>query len=180
MGFENKKNISTVFIVCGGCGAGKTTYSISLADRQHAVRFSIDPWMQTLFGPDQKELDFAWITERVERCSTQIWQIVEQLIKLGINVVLDFGFSKREERQYWRERILGLGAKFSIHFLDVPIEVRREQVHRRNQERDPALFAFEVTDSMFDFVEPFFQAPNDQELTNGLRITFYDEKELRP
>lgn len=177
MSFENEKNItvSTVFLVCGGCGAGKTTYSIALADRQHAIRFSIDPWMQTLFGPDQKELDFAWIIERVERCSTQIWQVVEQLIKHGINVVLDFGFGKREERQYCRKRVLELGAKFSLHFLDVPIEVRREQVHRRNQERDPALFAFEVTDSMFDFVEPFFEAPDDQELTDGLQITITEK-----
>lgn len=98
--------------------------------------------MQTLFAPDQKELDFTWITERTKRCEAQKWQIAEQLIQNGIDIVFDLGFGAREQRQYYRDRILAPGAKAFIHFLDVPTDMRREQVRRRNQERDPALYAF--------------------------------------
>lgn len=44
--------MSTVFLICGNTGAGKTTYSIALAEKQHAIRFSTDSWMQTLYGDD--------------------------------------------------------------------------------------------------------------------------------
>lgn len=169
---ENQKRTSMVFILCGGCGAGKTTYAIDLAARHQAIRFSIDPWMQTLFSPDQKGLDFAWTMERIERCRSQIWELVEQLIKQGIHVVLDLGFDKKDIRQQYRERIREWGANPSIHFLDVPTQIRRERVRRRNEERNPAHFSFEVTDAMFDFVEPLFEAPDEQELVDGLHIVY--------
>ena len=39
-------------MVCGGVGAGKTTYARKLADEIGGLRFSIDEWMTSLFGPD--------------------------------------------------------------------------------------------------------------------------------
>jgi len=44
--------MAKLILVCGSTGAGKTTYSISLAQKIEAVKFSIDPWMQTLFSKD--------------------------------------------------------------------------------------------------------------------------------
>jgi predicted kinase len=41
-----------LILVCGPTGAGKTTYAISLSEEAKAIRFSIDPWMQTLFASD--------------------------------------------------------------------------------------------------------------------------------
>jgi len=61
-----------VILVCGPVGAGKTTYSMALAKEKDAIRFSIDPWMQTLFTKDMKSLDYEWMLERVERCDQPI------------------------------------------------------------------------------------------------------------
>ncbi len=44
--------MSTVYMVCGNTAAGKSTYSAALAKKQHAITFSIDPWMQTLYRAD--------------------------------------------------------------------------------------------------------------------------------
>jgi predicted kinase len=168
MSYQNRK--STVFIVCGPCGAGKTSYSINLTERYGAIRFSLDSWMQTLFAPDLKELNFDWISERTKRCRKQIWQMAKQLIKQGINVVLDFGFGQRKIREFYRKHALALGADVSVHYLDIPENVRRERVHERNQKQEPEVFAFEVTDLMFDFIENSFEAPDDEELSNGIHV----------
>ncbi|MDR3544089.1 MAG: ATP-binding protein [Desulfosporosinus sp.] len=165
---------STVFIVCGPCGAGKTSYSINLNERYGAIRFSLDSWMQILFAPDLIELNFDWISERTKRCRKQIWQIVKQLIKQGINVVLDFGFGQQKIREFYRKRAMALGADVSIHYLDIPKNVRRQRVHERNQKREPEVFAFEVTDSMFDFMENSFEVPDEEELSNGIRVVSTD------
>lgn len=160
-----------VFLICGNTAAGKSTYAIKLAAEQNAIRFSLDPWMQTLFGADYDSHgnDFNWLIERTERCKTQIRQISEQLIRQGINIVLDLGFGDIASRQYYRDWAAAHGADVSLHFLDVPAEERRNRVRNRNREKGPT-FAFEVTDQMFDYIEAMFVPPSDEELINGLRI----------
>ncbi|HCC35665.1 MAG TPA: ATP-binding protein [Ruminococcaceae bacterium] len=164
---------ATVFLICGNTAAGKSTYSAKLAEETGGIRFSVDPWMQTLYGEDYdpKKNDFVWLIERTERCKTQMRQIAEQLISRGVDIVLDFGFGDRESRVYYREWAASHGARAVIHFLDVPAGERRKRVHRRNAEKG-GTFAFTVTDEMFDYVEAMFNPPSEEELAGGTRVLF--------
>ena len=60
--------MARLILVCGSTGVGKTTYSLSLSEEIEAIRFSIAPWMQTLFAKDMTSLDYTWMIERVNRC----------------------------------------------------------------------------------------------------------------
>lgn len=85
-----------VHLISGPVGAGKTSYSRKLASEHNAVVFSIDEWMQNLSGgdlPEQAEMakvDFAWFSERVDRCESQVWLVAKQLLSQGQSVILDF------------------------------------------------------------------------------------------
>ena len=157
-------------MVCGRTGAGKTTYSLSLAEDIRAVRFSIDPWMQTLFAKDMKSLDYAWMMERVQRCYEQIWQVSEQILALDGNVILDLGFTSKAQRAVFFERADKLGITAELHYLDAPKNIRKQRVEKRNLEKDPSLYAFEVTDMMFNFMEPRFEIPDQDELKYGCTV----------
>lgn len=161
-------------IVCGPTGAGKTSHSIALSDRTGAIRFSIDPWMQTLFAKDMTALDFAWMMERVERCQDQIWSVGEQILTRGGSVVLDLGFTTRAQRKVFVDRAASFGVPADIHYLDAPSEVRRRRVTKRNAEKDPLVYAFDVTDQMFAFMEPRFEIPDESELVDGELIRVGD------
>ncbi len=160
-----------LIMVCGATGAGKTTYSIALSKEIQAVRFSIDPWMQTLFAKDMKSLDYAWMLERVHRCYQQIWDVGAQILSLDGNVILDLGFTAKSQRDYFAERATAISVHSEVHYIDVPRDIRKQRVTKRNAEKDPDLYAFEVTDLMFNFMEPRFEAPDEIELTNGRRLT---------
>ena len=162
--------MARLILVCGPTGAGKTTYSLSLSKEIDAIRFSIDPWMQTLFAKDMTELDYTWMIERVNRCYEQIWQVGEQILAIDGNVVLDLGFTTKEQRDLFAERAKTMGVNAEVHYLEAPKDVRKQRVDKRNREKDPAVFAFEVTDMMFDFMEPRFEIPDKEELRNGCKI----------
>lgn len=162
--------MSRLILVCGPTGAGKTTYSISLSEETRAIRFSIDPWMQTLFASDMTSLDFDWMMERVNRCYKQIWDVSQQILKVDGNVVLDLGFTTKQQRGVFLNKGVDLGLNAEIHYLDAPLDIRKKRVVTRNQEKDPSVYAFEVTDVMFNFMEPRFEIPDKDELKHGLVV----------
>ena len=159
-----------VILVCGPIGVGKTTYSISLAKKLGAIRFSIDSWMQTLFAKDMRSLDYSWMIERVERCYQQIWQMSEQILVLGGVVVLDLGFTTNAQRSLFVGLADNIGTNSEIHYLSAPVDIRRARVKQRNIDKDPNLYSFEVTDFMFDFMEAKFEIPDESELHDGQEI----------
>jgi len=159
-----------LILVCGLTGAGKTTHSISIAEEVGAVRFSIDPWMQTLYAKDMTSLDYSWMIERVKRCYEQIWQVTAQILKLNGNVILDLGFTTQEQRTLFTEKAGELSINAEIHYLKAPKEIREERVKKRNREKDPSVYAFEVTSMMFNFMEPKFEIPTEVELKYGKTI----------
>ena len=162
--------MAKLILVCGPTGVGKTTYSLSLSKEIGAVRFSIDPWMQTLFAKDITSLDYSWMIERVIRCYEQIWQVSEQILAFDGNVVLDLGFTTKEQRDIFSDRAKELDINSEIHYLEAPKDTRKKRVEKRNAEKDPSVYSFEVTDVMFNFMEPKFEAPNQEELKNGCKI----------
>ncbi|MFC3121426.1 AAA family ATPase [Agaribacter flavus] len=173
---EVKKQVISkprLILVTGQVGAGKTSYSLAQAEQIQAVCFSIDSWMQTLFVPDTdiKNPNYDWMIERVYRCYDQIWQTASQILQTGGHVILDLGFTERAQRQQFIDKGLSIGVQAELHYLNVDTNIRKQQVAKRNTEKDPKLYAFEVTEQMFDFMETRFEVPSADELQHGKTIT---------
>ncbi len=134
------------------------------------MKFSIDPWMQTLFSKDIKSLDYSWMIERVYRCYEQIWEVSKQILVLHGNVILDLGFTTKAQREIFIIKAKELGVNSEVHYLDIPLDVRKQRVKQRNVSKDSELYSFEVTDMMFNFMEPKFEVPDTEELVNGCTI----------
>jgi len=100
------------------------------------VRFSIDEWMTALYWMDCPEKnDFAWALERVGRCEAQIEAVARELARVGVDAVLDLGFTTRAQRREWLEMARLAGVECELHVLEVDAEVRWERVLERNRGR---------------------------------------------
>jgi len=160
-----------IHLIIGNTGSGKTTYARELKRKTKGIQFSIDTWNKTLFLEDKKPDDgLEWFLERIERAEEMIMGLVQQLEDAEVDSVLDLGLSKFSHREKFRKFADRNGYGLTIHFLDIPKEVRFERVMNRNIEKGDT-FEFEVTKDNFDFMETWFEKPGPKELTGSIIIT---------
>jgi predicted kinase len=153
-----------VHIVAGSTGAGKTTYSIALAQQERAVRFSIDEWMARLFWMDSPQpIQYEWAIERINRCEEMIFSNVRQFAAIGTSSVLDLGFTKASHREKFYDLARKHSIAFRLHFLDVPADLRWQRVIERNTKKGDT-FVMEVDRGMFNFMEEIWEPPADDEM----------------
>ncbi|MBY5958612.1 ATP-binding protein [Membranicola marinus] len=159
-----------VHLITGNTGAGKTTYAYQLKKSTNGVVFSIDQWNSTLFLMDKKPEDgLEWFLERIERAEKMIMNLVKQLEKTSTDSILDLGFSKLAHRDKFRNFAQSNGFEITIHFLDIPRDIRLKRVLERNEEQGDT-FEFEVKKEDFDFMEDWFEKPTVEELAGGITI----------
>lgn len=147
--------MATLFLICGLPGSGKTTLAKQIEREHNALRLTPDEWMHRLFGDGFNE-------EARQRVETIQWETAERALKAGMNVVLDFGFWGREERDGFRAKAAAVGAKTVLHFLDVPLDELKRRLALRNANLPPD--TFEVKESDIDDWSKLFQRPDKDEL----------------
>src|ERR1700679_1551852 len=109
---------ATWYLVTGSTGAGKSTAAREIAGRGGGVRVSIDEWMTALYWMDCPEKnDFPWALERVGRCEAQIEAVARELARVGVDAVLDLGFTIRAQRVGWLEKARAAGGACEVHVL---------------------------------------------------------------
>ena len=160
-----------IHLIVGNTGSGKTTYATALKKQTNGIIFSIDKWNKTLFLADKNPSDgLEWFLERIERAEEMILELVQQLEHSKTDSILDLGLSKFEHREKFRKFAKLNGYELKIHFLDVSKETRLKRVMKRNREKG-ATYEFEVSMENFEFMENWFERPNEDEFIDAIIIT---------
>ena len=114
-----------LILTCGLPGAGKTALAIRVASERGAVRLTKDEWLWALGST-------PWDRPTGERIERELWRLAQEILRLGLSVVLDFGLWARIERDEMRNvaRVLGVGVE--LHYLEVPVEELWRRIQLRN------------------------------------------------
>ena len=147
--------VPTMFVMVGLPSAGKTSRARELAATRGALRLTPDEWMIPLFGQEQPEGKRNVVEGRL------IWLALSAL-RIGVDVVLDFGVWARVERSALRALAASVGASSELVYL--PID--EEEQWRRVQARalTDAATTFAMTRADLDRWRPIFQPPEPEEL----------------
>ena len=149
----------TLHLMVGLPCSGKTTLAKQLENEYSALRLTTDEWHVSLFGQDAED---PMHDARHNQIESLLWIIASRALELGTNVILDFGFWAREEREDFRLRARKLGASSEVHFLDVPEDELMRRLTIRNSQGSQESFRI-PEEAMKSWIE-FFHRPTPDEL----------------
>lgn len=157
------KEEPTLHFVCGKIGAGKSTFTTKLGEVPGRIVVREDPLLAALYPGEQNDL--ADYVRNAGRLRAAIGPHLIELLRSGLSVVLDFPANTPSSRAWMRELSEAASCGHELHFLDVPDEVCRARLHRRNAEGS---HEYVVSDEEFDLFTSHFVLPSDEE---GLNVT---------
>lgn len=144
-----------LILTCGLPGAGKTVLARQLAADRCAVRLTKDEWVCALGST-------PWDESTRARVEHELWQLAQEILRLGLSVVLDFGLWARIERDEMRTAARELGVGVELHYLEVPVKELWRRVEARNSQ--PPWDSYPISRADLDGWLTIFQAPDAAEL----------------
>ena len=103
--------MAKVYLICGKICCGKTTYAQKLCKEKNAVLLSVDEIMLALFGQHCGDKH----DEYVERTEKYLLNKSMEVINKDINVVFDWGFWTKAERESAKEFYKSRNIECELH-----------------------------------------------------------------
>lgn len=162
----------TLHLMVGLPCSGKTTLARQLEQKYAALRLTPDEWHTRLFGQDlveQADNNHREVIEalqihnnRHEIIEALLWEVAARTLVLGVDVILDYGFWVRSQRDDLRVLAAEAGTDLKIHFLNVPDEVLLERLAIRNAQLPAGVFR--IPETMLKEWLLIFEPPFQEEL----------------
>src|SRR5262249_54635865 len=103
-----------------------------------------------------------WNASTRERVDRELWRLAQEVLRLGLSVVLDFGLWARSERDEMRSAARSLDVGVELHYLDVSVDELWRRIQARNLE--PPWNSYPIGRTDFDEWRSIFEAPDAAEL----------------
>ncbi|GEM_PF-535320 len=154
------KSSPKVIMTCGKICSGKSTYARKLRDEYKAVILSVDEITLALFGQDAGEKH----SEYVAKLEEYLFDKSAEIIGTGTNVILEWGFWTKAERDQARKYYTDRGIAFEFHYIDISDEEWERRLKKRNEEVTAGrTSAYYVDDGLKAKFASMFEPPDESE-----------------
>ena len=153
--------MENVVLVCGKICCGKTTYSQTICEANSAVLLSVDEITLAVFDGDLGEKH----DEYVKRVKHYLLKKAVEIVRAGTDIVLDWGFWTKAEREFTKHFFLENGIKTEMHVLDISDEQWQKNIRKRNTEvLAGKTNAYFVDDGLLKKLDSVFEMPDKDEI----------------
>lgn len=149
----------TLHFLCGKMAAGKSTLAKRLAEEHGAILISEDIWLQRLYPEEIRTFeDYVQYSRRLKAVAGPH---IEELLRLGMSVVLDFPANVPVTREWIRGLFERAAVPHLLHFVDTSNEDCLTRLAKRNRELPEG--SKEMSEEAFHAITALFIAPTEAE-----------------
>lgn len=153
------KTSGRLIIICGLPGSGKTTLARKLEAEKKAVRFCPDEWMESMSFN-------LWDGDQRCKIESLQWKLAQELLKIGITVIIEWGTWAKSERDFLRKGAQALGSAVELYCLSASADILFNRIQHRNQENPPIKY-----EDVLRWLEVFQEPVSDE-------LKLFDEVKL--
>ena len=121
--------MAKIIAICGKICSGKTYYANQIKQKENAIVLSCDELTKELFDNN--------LGDKHDKMAMKIQNYMMkksvELVNVGCNVILDWGFWAKEDREkatlYYEEKDI----KIEWHYIDVDLETWNKNIEERNK-----------------------------------------------
>ncbi len=153
--------MAKVIMTCGKICTGKSTYAEKLRKERKGIVLSVDEITLALFEHNIGDKH----DEYVEKAEHYLYNKSLEVIENGIDVILDWGFWQKSEREYAREFYRKNGVEYEFHYLEISDDEWKKRIEKRNKMvMADEISAYFVDENLARKVEGFFEKPTEEEI----------------
>jgi len=153
--------MAEVIMTCGRVCSGKSTYARKTAAERGAVILSVDEITLAMFPEGAGDM----LDTYVERAEQYLYRKSLEIIRTGTDVVLDWGFWTRSEREFARNFYARNGVHCELHYLDISDAIWHQRIAERNQLVSAGkVSAYYVDDGLAEKFSAIFEKPDENEI----------------
>lgn len=147
-----------LYVMVGLPAAGKTTLARRIETEHQALRFTPDEWMIPLFGEPMAHGKRNVLEGRFIATALSA-------LRLGFDVVLDFGVWAKDERTALRWLASTVGAEYELVYVAIGEAEQQDRVNRRLATAPESTFP--MTQADLQEWRMIFQPPGEEELSGN-------------
>ena len=153
--------MNKIILICGRICSGKTVYAKNIAKDLKAVILSIDEITLELFGQHLGDKH----DEICEKIKIFLCKKSVEIISAGLNVILDWGFWKREDRQFITKYFNDLNINVEWHYIDVNENTWNNNIINRNMAiKNNKESSYYLDDNLIKKFNNLFEKPDPIEI----------------
>ena len=153
--------MAKAILLMGKIASGKSHYAAQYAQENRAIILSCDELFYALFdGCPGEELHQELLRRAYEFFCGQ----AVDLVHLGVDALLDFGFWSMESREKALAFFEAQGIPAELWYFDVEDMLRRQRLSERNKQRQTApRWEYIIDSDMLVHFDAMFQPPGEHE-----------------
>lgn len=149
--------MAKLHLMCGFMGFGKSTIAKQLQKKFNAVCLSPDEFMLDLYGRKLSESNFRIAKKRVD---VVIWKIAEQVLKSGVDVILDYGYWTKVSRREAYERGIKIADEVIMEQVICSMETAKKRLLKRGKDDENEL---DINSSCFEMFVGYYEPIETEE-----------------
>lgn len=153
--------MAKVIMICGKICSGKSFYAQQIRREQGGVILSADEITLALFGQDAGDKQDVYTA----KLKSYLFEKSAELIAAGINVILDWGFWTKNERDFARAFYTDKNIKCEFHCIAISEKEWKKRLKKRNNSVESGKTnAYYVDEGLAKKVEAIFEIPSEDEI----------------